>query len=79
LIPLPTSAQFLNVIEGVLSGMTRAIINNSDYKTTADMEAAISMYFEERNRHFRNNPKRAGKRLWQASALPGGNALKPEN
>jgi transposase len=26
LVPLPTSAQFLNVIEGVLSGMTRAVI-----------------------------------------------------
>jgi len=31
LAPLPTSAQFLNVIESVFSGMARAIIHNSDY------------------------------------------------
>ena len=35
LVPLPTSSQFLNVIEGVLSGMTRAVINNSDYPDAA--------------------------------------------
>jgi hypothetical protein len=31
LIPLPTGAQFLNVIESVLSGMARAILHNSNY------------------------------------------------
>ena len=31
LVPLPASAQFLNVIESVYSGMCRAIIHNSDY------------------------------------------------
>ncbi|PWE43652.1 IS630 family transposase [Pseudomonas prosekii] len=31
LAPLPASAQFLNVIESVFSGMARAIIHNSDY------------------------------------------------
>ena len=31
LVPLPTSAQFLNVIEGVFTGMTKAVIHNSDY------------------------------------------------
>jgi hypothetical protein len=34
--PLPSSAQFLNVIESVFSGMARAIIHNSDYKTLDD-------------------------------------------
>jgi hypothetical protein len=29
--PLPACAQFLNVIESVFSGMSRAIIHNSDY------------------------------------------------
>ena len=62
LIPLPTSAQFLNVIEGILSGMTRAVVNNSDYKSTDDMKLAISTYFRERNDYFRENPgERAGK------------------
>ncbi len=31
LAPLPASAQFLNVIESVFSGMARAIIHSSDY------------------------------------------------
>lgn len=38
LAPLPKSAQFLNVIESVFSGMARAIIHNSDYESK---EAAI--------------------------------------
>ena len=45
LVPLPTSSQFLNVIEGVLSGMTRAVINNSDYCSSGDMKLAISRHF----------------------------------
>ena len=52
LVPLPTSAQFLNVIEGILSGMTWAVINNSDYSYPDDMRAAISRHFAERNKHF---------------------------
>jgi hypothetical protein len=34
--PLPARAQFLNVIESVFSGMARAIIHNSDYKSVDD-------------------------------------------
>jgi hypothetical protein len=30
--PLPSGAQFLNVIESVFSGLARSIIHNSDYK-----------------------------------------------
>jgi hypothetical protein len=63
-VPLPTSAQFLNVIEGVLSGMTRAVVDNSDYQSPADMKRAISRHFSERNEHFRHNPKRAGNKIW---------------
>ena len=33
LAPLPSSAQFLNVIESVFSGMAKAIIHNSDYQS----------------------------------------------
>lgn len=63
-VPLPTSAQFLNVIEGVLSGMTRAVVDNSDYQCPADMKRAISRHFSERNEHFRHNPRRAGSKIW---------------
>ena len=39
--PLPAGAQFLNVIESVFSGMARAIIHNSDYKSMDVAKAAI--------------------------------------
>ena len=65
LVPLPTSAQFLNVVEGVLSGMTRAVINNSDYPDAVYMKLAISKHFSERNEHFRYNLRRAGKKIWE--------------
>lgn len=76
LVPLPTSAQFLNVIEGVLSGMTRAVINNSDYQSGEDMKLAISKYFSERNEHFRENPQRAGKKMWEMDYFFGLDAFK---
>jgi hypothetical protein len=62
--PLPAGAQFLNVIESVFSGMARAIIHNSDYKTTDDAKAAIDRYFQERNAHFQRSPRRAGSKIW---------------
>jgi len=65
LAPLPASAQFLNVIESVFSGMARAIIHNSDYASTDAAKAAIDRYFLERNRHFAEHPKRAGKTIWR--------------
>jgi transposase len=69
LVPLPTSAQFLNVIEGVLNGMTRAVIHNSDYKSTEAMKLAISTHFNQRNQHFKDHPKRAGSKLWEMDTL----------
>src|SRR5207302_7861827 len=63
LVPLPTSSQFLNMVEGVLSGMTRAVINNSDYPNAAQMKQAVSKHFSERNEHFRHNPRRVGKKI----------------
>ncbi len=62
--PLPSSAQFLNVIESVFSGMARAIIHNSDYTSIADAKAAINRYFEERNAHFKLYPRKAGDKIW---------------
>lgn len=64
LAPLPASAQFLNVIESVFSGMARAIIHNSDYPSVKAATEAIDRYFSERNRHYADNPKRAGKKIW---------------
>jgi hypothetical protein len=65
LIPLPSSAQFLNVLESVFSGMSRAIIHNSDYPSTKECRLAIDRYFNERNENFRAHPKRAGKKIWE--------------
>ena len=65
LVPLPTSSQFLNVLEAVFSGMKRAVIHNSDYRTTEEMKSAISRHFSERNAYFKENPKRAGKKIWE--------------
>ena len=36
LAPLPASAQFLDVIESVFSGLARAIIHNSDYSSVSE-------------------------------------------
>ena len=65
LVPLPTSSQFLNVLEAVFSGMKRAVIHNSDYRNTDEMKGAISRHFSERNAYFKENPKRAGKKIWE--------------
>ena len=42
LAPLPSSAQYLNVIEAVFSGMAKAIIHNSDYQSVEEAKAAIT-------------------------------------
>jgi transposase len=62
--PLPAGAQFLNVIESVFSGMARAIIHNSDYRSMDVAKAAIDRYFEDRNANFQKHPRRAGKKIW---------------
>jgi transposase len=62
--PLPARAQFLNVIESIFSGMSRAVIQNSDYQSVDDAKAAVDRYFNERNAHFRDRPRRAGSKVW---------------
>ena len=64
LVPLPSCAQFLNVIESVFSGMARAIIHNSDFPSLEKAQEAIDKYFAERNEHFCKYPKRAGQQIW---------------
>lgn len=70
LAPLPAGAQFLNVIESIFSGMSRAVIHNSNYTTKEQAISAIDRYFEERNEFFRINPQRAGKRIWGQERSP---------
>jgi transposase len=64
LAPLPSGAQFLNVIESVFSGMARAIIHNSDYQSDEEARQAIDRNFADRNKAFTRNPRRAGKKIW---------------
>lgn len=64
LAPLPSRAQFLNVIESVFSGMAKAVIHNSDYQSVNKAIAAIDRHFAERNQEFRDNPRRAGGKIW---------------
>lgn len=61
---LPARAQFLNVIELIFSGMSRAVIQNSDYGSVDEAKAAIDRYFVERNVHFKKTPRRAGRKIW---------------
>jgi hypothetical protein len=64
LAPLPSRAQFLNVIESVFSGMARAIIHNSNYQSIEEAQAASDRYFRERNDYFTRHPKRASRKIW---------------
>ena len=68
--PLPVGSQFLNVIESVFSGMSRAIIHNSDYSSVESARDAIDQYFEDRNTHFTEHPKRAGSKIWGKELVP---------
>jgi hypothetical protein len=70
LAPLPSCAQFLNVIEAVFSGMAKAIIHNSDYQSVAECSAAIDRYIDERNLHFKCFPLRAGNKIWGKERAP---------
>jgi transposase len=64
LAPLPSCAQFLNVIESIFSGMAKAIIHNSNYDSVEECMIAVDRYFRERNQYFAENPKRAGNKIW---------------
>ena len=70
LAPLPSGAQFLNVIESVFSGMARAIIANSNYASVDEARAAIDRYIQERNEKFKCTPKRAGGSIWGKEREP---------
>jgi len=67
--PLPAGAQFLNIIESVFSGMSRAIIHNSNYPSVEAAQQAIDTYFAARNESFRKHPKKAGGKIWGAERV----------
>jgi len=75
-IPLPTCSQFLDVIESVFSVMKKAVIHNSDYQSETEMKTAISQHFRDRNDYFRENPKRAGKKIWKIDFFQDHNNIK---
>ena len=79
LVPLPTSSQFLDVIESIFSGMKRAVIHHSDYKTQDEMKTAISRHFMERNAYFAENPKRVGKKIWEVDFFQDTNNMRSGN
>lgn len=64
LVPLPASAQFLNVIESIFSGMARAVLHNSDYQSVDECKEAIDKHFANRNEAYARNPRRAGDKIW---------------
>lgn len=70
LVPLPSRAQFLNVIESIFSGLARAIIHNSNYLSIEEAKTAIDRYFRERNAYFTEHPKRAGCKIWGKERVP---------
>jgi transposase len=70
LAPLPALAQSLNVIESVFSGMSRAIIHNSNYGSVEEVMSAIDRYLDERNKYFQAHPKRAGNKIWGKELVP---------
>jgi transposase len=68
--PLPVSAQFLNVIESVFSGLAKAVIHNSNYESAEACRKAIDRHFRERNALFREHPKKAGHKIWGLEIVP---------
>jgi transposase len=78
-VPLPSSAQFLDVIEAVFSGMKRAVIHNSNYQSEEEMKSAISAHFRERNEFFKHNPKRPGKKIWEIDFFQDHNYIRSGN
>jgi len=79
LIPLPTSSQFIDVIESIFSGMKRAVIHHSDYQSENEMKTAISRHFMERNAYFAENPKRVGKKIWEVDFFQDTNNMRSGN
>ena len=79
IVPLPTSSQFLDVLEAVFSGMKRAVVHHSDYQSVVELKTAVSSHFVERNVFFKENPRRAGKKIWDVDFFHDTNNLRSGN
>lgn len=79
LVPLPSRSQFLNVIESAFGVMKKVVIHHSDYQNVHEMKTAISQHFRERNAYFKDNPRRAGKKLWETDFFRDPRSLKSGN
>lgn len=79
LVPLPTSSQFLDVLEAVFSGMKRAVVHHSDYQSAVELKTAVSSHFVERNAFFKENPRRAGRKIWDVDFFHDTNNLRSGN
>jgi transposase len=79
LVPLPSSAQFLNVIEAVFKAMKKAVIHFSDYQSEEEMKNAMSLHFVERNTYFKHNPRRSGKKIWEIDFFKDPNCIRSGN
>jgi transposase len=70
LAPLPSKAQFLNVIESIFSGLARAVIHNSDFTDLDDAKHMIDEYLANRNDFYFRHPRRAGNKIWGKERHP---------
>ena len=66
--PLPSGAQFLNVIESVFSGMSRAIIHNSDYPSLDDAKARSIDTLKNETITFSRIPSELARKYGEKSA-----------
>lgn len=78
-VPLPTSSQFLNVIETVFGTMKKTVIHGSNYGSQEEMKTAISRHFRERNEFFKLNPRRAGTKIWEIDFFEDPNHIRGGN
>jgi hypothetical protein len=44
--------------------MAKAVLHNSNYESVQAAMTAIDRHFAERNDYYRQNPKRAGRKIW---------------
>ena len=76
LIPLPTSAQFLDVLEAVFSGMKRAVVHHSNYDSINAMKGAISRHFSKGMNTSATIRSELGKKIWQLDFFNDMNSLR---
>ena len=75
LVPLPSCAQFLNVIESVFSGMARAIIHNSNFPSPEAAQEIIDKYFAKETKSFPSVRSEQDRKSGETSAYPASSRL----